>query len=265
MFIFKAAIESLFSNLGTAFKVSIIPVLALSLCIFGPLFALGFGEHLLADRQVQFEDIFQNGPGIGFLIVLALIATFISLMAFSIAAIGWHRAILEAKPASLVPSLKGMPVDKYVGRLFLLFLVLTLVFIGVAFIAMIGFFIFGFLGTIGLILVAIFGFVAIAFATSVWYRMASTLPAIAIGEPTSFGDGWRQTEDLAYPIFWAALVTILFGSLLGYVQVPLAFSPSLSFAVSLAVNWFTTMLGLSLLTEIYRQTGYSPNVTEIFE
>lgn len=261
MQIFLAALASLFNNLGTAFKVSILPFLAISgLSLAASAFFgfTNFGVALLGDFS-------QNALGIALLVVLGLVALLLASMAFAITAIGWHCAILENKPATFAPNLKGMPVDKYVIRMFLLALALFVISAGVAIVGAVVVMIFGSLGTVVGILGGILALGAFAFVTSVWYRMASTLPAIAVKEPNTFGDGWRQTEDLAYPIFGAAIVMLIFGFLVGLVPLVFVFSAAVSGFISLFTNWLMTMLGLSLLTEIYRRTGYTPNVTEIFE
>jgi len=265
MDIFMTALRRIFENFNVALKVSIVPFFigtAASIAVFG---ALGLGGMMLGDATFDPESLFASGPGIGIAVLGMILLAVFWLFIFAWIAVSWHRASLENSPVSFIPQFSGLPLGRYIMRTILLGLVLLVTFIvvGVVF----GLVAAGLaqIGIVGAIILGLIGLFLLIYFTAMWFRMASTLPGIALGHRPAFGDGWSQTEDIKRDIFWAALATLIFSFLIGLVQIPFAFIPLLAFVVSIFLSWLQTILGVSMLTEIYRRTTYRPSNTEIFE
>ena len=259
------ALRSIFGNFGTALKVSIIPFLLATILTIAIFSAIGLGGTALSGGQTfNPERLFLSGSGIAISVLVFVALAIIWLVTFAVTAIAWHRSSLEGVSTPFIPQISRMPISKYVLRLFLISIVMFLIFvvIGLIFAALIASS--AQIGTVGLILVGLLGFAVLVFITSIWFRMASSLPAIAVGKTAAFRSGWEQTSDISKPILGTVVCTIVFSLMLSAVQTPFAVVPALGFVVGVAINWINTMLGLSILTEIYRRTGHSTS-TEIFE
>jgi len=263
MEIFTSALNSLIGNLGKAATVSIGPFLIAILVSLVPIAVMGFGGQLLGTGFVDFADMASAGISTALIVALVLVLIAIWVVAFTVVAIGWHRSVLEGHPVSLFPKLSGMPIRPYIGRLLVLGLILLAIFVGFVIVVAVLTFAFSQLGTIGFIGIALMSVAVFAFVTALWYRMASTLPAIALGLVPPIGAGFDQTSSIKRQILWTAVASIIFNVVVGLPSNILG--ATLSGIYDLVVTWFTVMLGLSILTEIYRRTGHTPNVTEVFD
>ena len=247
MNIFLTALATVFTNFGTALKVSVVPFvigMLLSMIIFIPV-------------ATTLDVTTLETGGFGFVTFVAIVL-FIAvwLIVMGVTAINWHRAILHNEPVGFLPNMSGLPLGRYIGRVIVLSLIMAAIGLVIGYIVTI---LLGSVlqaGTAGIVIAGVIGFAFLVFLAAFYTRLGSTLPAIAIGEAPTIGDGLTQTQDIQGPIYGAAICTILFGVVIGLISVPIANVPVLSFIYSVASNWLSTMLGLAILTVIYRRTGF---------
>lgn len=254
MNIFIAAINSILANFTTAIKASLVPFL-IGLVISTAIgFALGLGDFINFDPAIQSAEFLEDGFLGIFLFIVLMAVVWVVVMSWI--AMSWHRAILLGHSVSIVPSFNGLPFKAYVGRLILLGIVMIL--IGMAVMLVFGAIAaaVGGIGTIGFLIMWAIGLVVMVYLSAVWLRMASTLPGLAIEKDVVFGDGWAMTESIKRRILGAALALIALSILVSLIQIPLAYIPILSGLFGLAWSWFQTMLGVSILTEIYSIANY---------
>jgi len=81
-------------------------------------------------------------------------------------------------------------------------------------------------------------------------RWSLVLPGTAVGKPTGVGESWRQTAPLSGTIVGTSVLLMAINLLVGFVALPFGASP-IGTLLSLAGNWFTLMVGLSVLTTLY--------------
>lgn len=237
----------IFGNFGQALKVSVGPFLILVLAQ-GVLFGVIATN---ADTVVG-----ANGPMV--LAMLLMIPLFLFVMAW--VAVAWHRFILKEEYTNILPAVSGRPIWPYAGKVILLTLLIFVISIPIFFV----------LNSVAIpfvsmshidpitgeadlpiwpLVVFMFGFLLIGFVA---LRLGIALVGTAVEKPMAFGEAWNVTKPVAWTIFG---VVIILG-LINLVPTILTFVvgirvPILSAVFSIALNWLTTMLGISILTTIY--------------
>ncbi len=198
-----------------------------------------------------------------YLISLSLMLLVASTVAFSSIAVSWHRYILVDE---IPHGWKRLRVDgivwRYVGNTLLIFLIMSgisaVAGLFVAIIAMV----FGGLsggrygiGLLGPVIVA-----AVFFGITSTFRLMTKLPAVALGRRDyTLGYAWRDTAGNFWPILGYALlifiVLAVIGGLVSALAIPLSelgfAGISVSLLFQLAVNWFGTIVGVTMLTSLY--------------
>jgi len=95
-------------------------------------------------------------------------------------------------------------------------------------------------------------FVAGSVMSFLWLRLAVSLPAVAIGKTMGIKEAWGATAPLAMAIFGVAVILVAFNLLVGAAMGQIFASGSyVGLVVNLLVQWFTLMVGVSILTTIY--------------
>lgn len=270
MDIFFTALNGVFNNFGAAIKVSLVPTILLVVATIAIWAGLGMGSLWLTGSDLDpdaLQVLTQNTWAIGVGLFLTL---FLWIFVIAWIAIGWHRYMLEGAPVSIFPSFRDLPLGPYVWRSFVLGLIVLALTVALSLVVgMLGF-VFGQLGIVGIVLTAIAFIALFVFVTAFWMRIASTLPAIAVGRSLPIGAGLEQTYDIKRQVLWASVGLLVFSFVLGLVQIPFEslFVSSTVVIVGLIVSiigsWIQTMVGIGVLTEIYKRTGHRPS-TEIFE
>ena len=240
--IVKHGVDMLLRNLGAALRVSAGPFL-IAVIVSALLAALGLGAAFAPGMGAGQLP----GAGWGFGLFLGGLLTMILwLFVFSWVAVAWHRFILKEERPGLLPPLRTDLVWPYLGRSILIAIILIVAAIplGFVFTLVAG-------GSQSLVVASIVGLLMALVLGWIGTRLSLVLPASAVERSMSLGESWAATAPASGAIFLVvlilALINFVLGSLFG-----LALGDSLvSAALSLIVQWFLTMLGLSILTTLY--------------
>jgi hypothetical protein len=236
--IVKHSFAMLWRNLGNALRISLGPLavaILLSVAIIGVL--------QVSAARVAFE--FASGtmsPNVGFAVLLL---AFLYVVVSAWIAVSWHRFILLEEYPGLLPALAGRPVLPYVGKTFLLGLVMILVMIpAIIVIALLS----GLFGpTSGLF--SILGVGLALYFSYMWLRLGLVLPATAVARPMGITDSWRSTAPYANAILGTGALLILLNT--GVSLVSSILPAALTLVLDVIVSWVTVMVGTSVLTTLY--------------
>ena len=260
--IFTTAFASLFGRLGAAIKATILPAILFAAVLGGFIY---FGNTML-------ESQFSAGSSTAMFFIVAFIIIFpFSLFCFSWVAVLWHRAAILDMDPGFIPDFRGINVPAYAGRLVILGLIIIVSLLPLGIIGGIAGSLFGIsaisAGVVGLsiagtILNFLFGIVV----TFLWLRISATLPGIALGRSLSIGDGWRETTELVGPIFGVSCLLNLINILISAAILAVASTSLIAVQlIQIPITWFTLMLGMSMMTEIYKRTMHVDAVADVFE
>lgn len=175
-------------------------------------------------------------------IVLGTLAVIASLWI----AVAWHRYALTGESTSgWLPSFHGNAVMGYLGRSILIgvLIVLGMMVLSIP------------VGIISIGLPALSGIMSlilIGAAAYLFFRLGVMLPAAALGEKLTLGDTWDATKGQSSTILVLALIVV--GASI-VIQLPSWFNDDprsvINVVYSLVVNWFATIIGISVLTTLY--------------
>lgn len=175
-------------------------------------------------------------------IVLGLLAVIASLWI----AVAWHRYALTGETTSgWLPQFHGSAVMGYLGRSILIG---VLVVLGVMVLSIpVGIISIGLPGLAGIMSLILIGVAAYLF-----FRLGIMLPAAAMDEKLTLGSAWDATKGQSSTILILSLIVVGASVI---VQLPswLNDDPTsvINVVYSLVVNWFATMIGISVLTTLY--------------
>lgn len=251
MGVVQHGVSMLLRNLGPALRVSLGPVLIavaavavlalLGLGSFNALLGMGGGAEMTEEEAVAAMTQFGWGAVFG-----SLIAAVVWLFALSWVAVAWHRHVLLEEQSGLLPPLHQNLVWPYLGRTILLALITMVLAIPVGFV--LGFVL---LGSQSLVMLFIGGVLTWLALGWVAMRLSLVLPSRAVDKPLTFGESWAATAPASGGILMIVLVLGVLNVLLGWL-IPAVFGSNILAALlGLAVQWFTAMLGLSVLTTLY--------------
>nr|WP_283254957.1 hypothetical protein [Marivita sp. GX14005] len=184
-------------------------------------------------------------PGGEDVTAILLLGTF-AIVASLWIAVAWHRFALSGERVQgWLPRFHGSEILAYLGRSLLIGL---LVVIGILAVSIpLGILSAGLPGLIGLMTLAIVGAAAYLF-----FRLGVMLPAAAIGADLRLAEAWAATRGQSGPILVLALIVVGASVL---IQLPSFFNddPSsiINLVYALVMNWFATMIGISVLTTLY--------------
>lgn len=251
--IVRHAILMVFNNWRDALKASLGPIvlgiavsLVLAVILQVDLSLIVAQQPIITDTGGPMAQ--QLPPNAGGLILFGLLAALISLFVLSWVAVAWHRFILLEEYPGTIPTLTGKPVWPYLGKSVWLALVLIVVFVPISLVfglalgpvAVASPFLAGVIAAI--LLGLVFGYL--------WLRWALVLPSAAVGEGMSLSDSWATTRPLSGTIWSVSILVILLNFVLGLIAAPFGQS-FIALIVQQVVNWFTLMVGLSVLTTLY--------------
>lgn len=236
--IFVHSVRLVFSNIESAFKVSLVPY-ALS----GLAFVFLGAQATSVMRVGTPEAMMAVPPGLwlGYLVYLL-----VSITAALWIAVSWHRfVLLEEYPSSWIPQFHSTAIMTYFGRGFLIGLLIIAVLLAVS--TVLGLAI-GWMGPGGFMLM---GVVAFAVASYVFYRLCPVLPSAAINQDMTFGDAWRATEGNGGTIGVLVLLLILSSMVANLPNQIGGADTMIGIIYSLVIGWFLMLIGVSVLTTFY--------------
>jgi hypothetical protein len=194
-------------------------------------------------------------------LLLVLLMTIPSVIAYSSIAVNWHRYILLDEVAEGWSRLRidGL-MWRYIGNVLGIIVLITLLgFVTGIPLGIVTYFTKG-LGWPSAVIygLGILGILGLALVSS--YRLSVKLPSIAIGS-TDFGlrDAWNATVGNFWQILGLVLLFFACVLLVGLTILLLTYligqlgtlSLSVLIAIQVAVNWVATILGVTLLTSLY--------------
>lgn len=237
--IIRHGIDMLLRNLSQALRISAGPFVLLFLATL-VLAAVGFGP---ADVNPETGEITGS---IGGATLGGLVGLLLGLLVFSWVAVAWHRyVLLEETPPGLLPAFRSELVWPYLGRSVLIALILIVAAIPLGLVM-------GLVFAAGQSIIAtvIVGLVLWIVLGWLGMRLSLVLPARAVDKPITFGESWAATAPASGPI---ALVVVVLGVLnvvLGLLFAQIG-ANILGTLLGLLLQWFTALLGLSVLTTLY--------------
>ena len=184
----------------------------------------------------------QTPAGAGEMFLLSLFAVVSSLWI----AVGWHRFVLTGEtPPGFVPRWHGSEMLSYFGRSLLIGLLL------IAIASVIGGLALGLAAQVpALTGMVVFGLVGLC--SYVFFRLGLVLPAAALGQSLKLRESWDATKRDTTALVQLAVI-VMGGRLL--IEIPGMIDGTTGGVVSLVynvvLNWFVTMIGVSLLTTLY--------------
>ncbi|TNF20146.1 MAG: hypothetical protein EP318_12165 [Rhodobacteraceae bacterium] len=155
-------------------------------------------------------------------------------------AVAWHRyVLLGEEPQGWIPRWPGGTILGYLWRSILLGLAVGLVLVPVIMLGL-------FLGPVLMLALAV------GVGAYFFFRLSPMLPAIAVGREMGFKDAWSKTAGDSGTLVALAALMIL-GSLILQIPTMVSGDPDslLSLVYTVVINWFATMIGISLLTTVY--------------
>ena len=235
--IFRHSFNLVMANLDQAIKLSLVLYLVQS--------GYTIYAFLNPPQMMEFDGVevpFMDPSTILPTILFGLLAIVASLWI----AVAWHRFALTGEMAAgWVPQFHGPEILGYLGRSILIG-VLVVVAIFVVSIP-VGIISFGLPGLAGLMTLVLIGIGAYLF-----FRLGVMLPAAALGVPLTLSKAWNDTKGESGTILTLALIVV--GASI-VIQLPSWFNddPSsvINLVYSLVVNWFATIIGISVLTTLY--------------
>lgn len=247
--IVKHAILMVLNNLANALKATVGPavIAGIAVALLGG--ALGVGPATIAQMgALGAEGVPAVPENAGRLVLFVLIAGVILALAMSWAAVAWHRFILLEEYPGALPAFNESATLRYLGKSIVMSLLLVLIMVPV--VLLLG----GLLAPLtqtGGLLAGIVATVVLGIIPSyVWLRWALVLPAAAVTRPMGIRESWRATAPHSRTILGVAVLLMLLNLVLGLIAVPFGAS-IVAVILSYAVNWFTLMVGLSVLTTLY--------------
>ncbi len=249
--LFLHSLRMIFGNLGSAIRITIpalVWIVLMTLWMisrFGTTFVMAeWGSAMPAGQMSQVPEGFWSFFPVAFIGgVIALLWT----------ATAWHRFILlEEHPGALGPQFNGGAIMRYLISGLILSLaifgaVLLFGFVGGMIVA-----VFAVTGLPPLLVLILSGLLIYAPIIIIFYRISPILPSAAIGERLSIGQAWNATRGASGTMLALALVTIVASVVL---TLPLGLlagtAPILGIAFQIAVQWVSSMFGISIMTTIY--------------
>ncbi len=235
--IFTHSVRLVFTNLHHALRVSLVLYIVLA--------AGQIASYLNPPMMTEFDGI-EMPEMSGAYAIQSLILGILAIIASLWIAVAWHRFVLaEEYPKGWLPRWHGSDMLGYLGRSILLGLV---VMIGVAVASLP----FGLIaaGLPGLAL--LLPFVMVGFGAYLFFRLGVMLPGAALGRKITFSEAWTATKGESATILMLSALVVGASFLL---QLPTMLSGDpnsiISLIYGLVVNWFATIIGISVLTTLY--------------
>ena len=243
--LFGHALSMLWNNLGNAARVSVVPVILSLLIVIAGLILIAALLAANGDFMRLGLGMGMSGTGIAIIIIVSLAILVGYIITASWALVGWHRfVLLEEYPTGIFPKWHWNEIKAYILHM----IVLTLITIAVA--IPIGLVVSGVVFvTFGLGIILLIPAVPLVMAYC--FRLATGLPARAIGQNQSIPDGWNKFAGNMGMIYGFCWLILLFSIAVGFVSGILQFIPVIGLIIPVVIQWFLTMFNASVLTTLY--------------
>ena len=242
--IFLHSVRQVVANMQSALQVSAVPYVLQTLLSFAIL-----GPQVLHGQRTTFEvgELTSGQVWQALALVPILVVTMIWI------AVAWHRFVLKGEmPHGLIPAFNVGRIWGYFLRSLAIMLVALLLSIPLMIVG--GLVSPSFLtpdasnlaAEASIFLIVVFPITAIS------YRLSTALPATALEKAGAFSAGWDATKGESAPIFVMTLISTIAFFLVTEAGIRLfgGIAP-LTFIWELVLGWFSTMIGLSILTTLY--------------
>lgn len=235
--IFTHSVRLVFSNLDHALRVSLVLYLvqaASQVALF------------LNPPDTQVIDGIEVPMPSPDMILQSLVLGILAVIASLWIAVAWHRFVLkEEYPSGWLPRWHGAYMLAYLGRSILLGLLIALA-VTVAAVPL------GLIITLVPGLVGALPLMMIGFGAYLFFRLSVMLPAAALGEKLTLGDAWNASKGETGTLLTLTAIVVAASIV---IQLPsmLHNNPGsvINLIYGLVVNWFATIIGISLLTTLY--------------
>lgn len=230
---FAHSVRLVLNNLDIALRISLV-LYAVQVVSQIYSFSVSGGETVQGPDG-NFYPMYSAGET--FMIMILGIA---SLCASLWIAVAWHRfVLLGEEPRGWLPQWPGGTILGYLWRSVLLGLSVGLVLVPVITLGI-------FLGP--MLMLAL----AVGVGAYMFFRLSPILPGIAVGQEISFREAWGKTSGESGTLVGLAVLMIL-ASLIMQIPTMVSGDPNsvVSLVYTIVVNWFATMIGISLLTTVY--------------
>jgi len=236
--IVRHAFVIVFGNFGNALRASVVP----SLLLIGAFVGMGtMIDFPTAANGIDIENISQ--PGLAAVLILAL--GVFAMFVFAWVAVTWHRFILLEEYPSMVPAMSGRPIWPYVGRTLMIVLQMMIVMIPLMFLVL----------PLLMNLPAVGSLLSIGLSillTFLWLRVCVSLPSVAVGTHMGSVEAWGKTAKIWQTILGVCVIMGVLNFVAGLLPAVLASNlPFIAGVMSIAIQWVSMMIGISVLTTIY--------------
>ena len=231
-----------FRNFGNALKVSVGPIIIASVLLYLTILLTGFTPAWAATSIML-------GRLPGSLVAIVAVAAAVYLFVATWIAVAWHKFILVEDYPGILPALSVPTVMAYIGKSFVIGMLLLLALVPMLFVAGL---VLGLLGlTQNAMATVVIGFVLGLLLTYLWLRIAMVLPGVAISKTMTNREAWAATAPMSDDIFGASAILVAVNTVISFAADYLLPTGLVYYAVIVAINWFTMMVGISLLTTLY--------------
>lgn len=230
--IFKHALRQVTGNLGPALRVSLLPFVGMILLSAVVVLAL-------------MATAYSGTEPTALAVFAAVIAVLAYMLMLGTIAVNWHRFVLLNEPIGWLPSLRFNRIGAYLWRYVLVFLLCALAGVGLAIPA-------GLLSSGGSALaIGLFVVLMVVILMPLFLRLSASLPGAAVDGGQGIQASWAATAGETVTFLALSLIFLVFLLLTGIAAQVVGMIPVLGLLAQIAFNWFSTMLGLSVLTTIY--------------
>lgn len=244
--ILMRAVRDILDNIVPALQITVVPLLLMTLV----------GQHWL-DRAVAIQRGFLIIPGrfVWWMWALGLAGTLLPLLWI---AVGWHRFILRGeRPWLLMPRLPLSAMARYAWRSFtMVLLTITLEILGLIVLGLPLLLLLDWLragpGVHSWLPLAT-GTLSLLLFTFIFLNVSPVLVGAACGERVSLRDAVWANDGGALAMLVLSVLNIGLLLLFGEIEYRLHLHGIVLGGYDLASNWFLTLLGIGILTTIYRQ------------
>lgn len=240
--IIKHSFGLVFRNIGQALRVSVGPFVIATALVYLAILITGFTPAWAATSIML-------GRLPGSLIAVGLVAALAYLFVATWIAVAWHRFILLEEYPGLLPPLSVQTILPYFGKSFVIGLLLLAAVVPLSLLAGLVLTVLGLSQNALASLVV--GFFLGLILTFIWLRLAMVLPGVAIAKPMTNREAWNATKSMSDGIFSAAAILVVFNTGVSILADFLIQPGWVYYVVIVLINWFTMMVGISLLTTLY--------------
>lgn len=244
--IFSHALRQVFGNAAAVVR------LTLFLSVVPLLLILGLGVQPYLDGSAQLPPAAWPWPQL-------ILVGIVSMVASLWLAVGWHRFVLLDEPApGITPRWDGSRILAYLWASIIT--ILLMVLIGLV-VGLAGGMVIGVVAAATasgapstgqvLLFILLGALFILAPIIAVFYRVASILPAAAVGRPLGVSEAWRATQGAFGAFYVLALMQVILSAVLEQIG---GVFPTGSIGATVwffLVQWVNLILGLSILTTIY--------------